>query len=113
MTNIFLDTEFTGLKQNTSLISLALIAEDERSLYIESNNYDHNLVDDWIAKNVISNLFVLKKRQLQDWSVEFGYAEGYLHTGHWNCGSIVYTEDDYSIKDLIINWLSLYKEDAN
>lgn len=111
MTNIFLDTEFTGLRQNTSLISLALIADDERSLYIESNNYDHTLVDDWIAENVINNLFILKQKHFEDCSVEFGYAVGYLNNPlQWNDGRIVYAENDYSVKDEIVSWLSPYEE---
>lgn len=66
MTNIFFDLEFTGLVQKTSLISIALVAEDGRSLYIESNLYDRSLVDDWIAENVIDNLFLLNQKHFED-----------------------------------------------
>jgi len=53
---IFLDTEFTGLHQNTTLISIGLVAMDGREFYGEFNDYDQNQVDDWIKDNVISNL---------------------------------------------------------
>jgi len=33
MTKVFLDTEFTGLHQGTSLISLALVAESGEEFY--------------------------------------------------------------------------------
>ncbi len=54
---VFFDTEFTGLHQNTTLISIGMVAEDGRELYCELNDYDKTQVDDWIEKNVISNLY--------------------------------------------------------
>ena len=53
---VFFDMEFTGLHQNTTLISIGCVAEDGRSFYAESNDYDRNQVDEWIQKNVIDNL---------------------------------------------------------
>jgi hypothetical protein len=53
---IFFDTEFTGLHQNTTLISIGLIAEDNRTFYAEAFDYDHAQVDEWIKEHVIANL---------------------------------------------------------
>lgn len=53
---IYFDTEFTGLHQNTTLISIGMIAEDGRSFYAEFSDYDKKQVDKWIQKNVINNL---------------------------------------------------------
>ncbi len=53
---IFLDTEFTGLHKGTSLVSLALVANNGKEFYAEFNDYDSNQVDDWIAANVFSKL---------------------------------------------------------
>ena len=53
---IFLDTEFTGLHSNTTLISIGLISEDGRTFYAELNDYDTSQVNDWVRDNVISNL---------------------------------------------------------
>lgn len=53
---IFFDMEFTGLHQNTTLISIGLIAEDGRELYCELNDYDVDQLDDWLITNVIKNL---------------------------------------------------------
>ncbi len=55
---IFMDTEFTGLHQNTTLISLGMVAENDRTFYGELNDYDESQVDDWIQKNVIANLYL-------------------------------------------------------
>ena len=52
---IFFDTEFTGLHQNTTLISIGCIDENGRTFYAESTDYDRSQVDDWIQKNVITN----------------------------------------------------------
>lgn len=54
--NIFFDTEFTGLHQNTTLISIGLVSEDGQTFYGEFNDYDTTQVDDWIKENVLNNL---------------------------------------------------------
>ena len=55
-TKIFFDTEFTGLHQNTTLISIGLVSEDNRTFYAEFNDYDRLQCDDWIKEHVIDNL---------------------------------------------------------
>ncbi len=37
-------------------------------LDIESNNFDRALIDDWIAENVINNLFILQQKHFEDCS---------------------------------------------
>ena len=54
---IFFDTEFTGLHQDTTLISIGMIAEDGRELYCELDDYNKTQIDDWLKDNVIQNLF--------------------------------------------------------
>ena len=53
---IFFDTEFTGLVQDTSLISIGLVAEDGRKLYMELNDYDETKINSWLQENVINKL---------------------------------------------------------
>lgn len=53
---LFLDTEFTGLHQATTLISLGIVSDDGRVFYAEFNDYDKSQVDDWILENVIDHL---------------------------------------------------------
>ena len=60
---VFFDTEFTGLHQHTTLISIGLVAEDGRTFYAELTDYNHNQVDDWIRKNVIDNLTINTERK--------------------------------------------------
>ena len=53
---IFFDTEFTGLHQSTTLISIGLIAETGESFYAELTDFDKTQLNDWLKENVIKNL---------------------------------------------------------
>ena len=55
-TKIFFDTEFTGLHQNTTLISIGFISECGKTFYAELTDYDKSQIDDWLKVNVIDNL---------------------------------------------------------
>ena len=55
-TKIFFDTEFTGLHQKTTLISIGLISECGKTFYAELNDFDQSQIDDWLTENVIVNL---------------------------------------------------------
>lgn len=53
---VFMDLEFTSLRKDADLISIALISEDGKKIYTEFNDYSADKVNDWISDNVISNL---------------------------------------------------------
>lgn len=55
-TKLFFDTEFTGLHQNTTLISIGIVSDCGRRFYAEFTDYDKAQVNDWIQANVINNL---------------------------------------------------------
>lgn len=55
---LFLDTEFTGLHQNTSLISFALVSEEGHEFYAEILDYDKSQLDAWLLKNVVNELYL-------------------------------------------------------
>jgi hypothetical protein len=57
MTELFLDTEFTGLQQNTTLISLALVSKNlDCSFYAEFVDYDKEQLNQWLKDNVLEGL---------------------------------------------------------
>jgi hypothetical protein len=56
ITNVYFDTEFTGLENGTTLISIGAIDSDGRSFYAELTDYNKDKIDDWLQKNVINNL---------------------------------------------------------
>lgn len=96
---IFLATEFTGLHQQTTLISIGLISENGKTFYAELTDYDKNQIDEWLKKNVIDNLLyndlsdlgliidynidnyrmkaasVSVKERLSEWLMQFGDVE--------------------------------------
>lgn len=53
MTKIFYDSEFTGLHQRTTLISMGLSSECGREFYAEFADYDRSQCDRWIEENVL------------------------------------------------------------
>lgn len=55
-TRIYFDTEFTGLHQGTTLISIGCIAETGETFYAELTDYSREQIDDWLQTNVIDNL---------------------------------------------------------
>lgn len=89
---IFFDTEFTGLHQNTTLISIGLVSEDNKTFYAEFTDYDTNQLNDWIQNNVLNNLYVNSSQNtyipnyhigthkdiaiaLKNWLSQFDYVE--------------------------------------
>ncbi len=52
---LFFDTEFTGLHNDTTLISIGIIAENGQKFYAEFADYDESQCDDWIKENVLKH----------------------------------------------------------
>ncbi len=76
MKKIFFDTEFTGGGQNTSLISIGMVSECGKTLYLELNDYDRSQVTPWIERNILN---LLKgeavssqeaKKIIEDWFIQ-------------------------------------------
>lgn len=53
---VFFDCEFTGLHQQTTLVSIALIAESGKKFYAELSDYDEQQLDPWLIDHVINGL---------------------------------------------------------
>jgi len=54
---VFLDTEFTGLHQGTTLVSIGMVDENGQKFYAEITDYDETQIDEWLKVNVIDNLY--------------------------------------------------------
>jgi hypothetical protein len=93
-TKIFFDTEFTGLHQNTTLISIGLISECGKTFYAEFNDYNLKQVDPWIQENVINNLQYKGIFQKLDETKE----------------SISYKSTTENIKEKIKTWLAQFEQ---
>lgn len=73
-TRVFLDTEFSGLHQATTLISIGLIAETGQTFYAELTDYDQAQVDGWLKENIIDKLIL-------DGSTNAAYLEEWILQG--------------------------------
>jgi hypothetical protein len=58
---VFFDTEFTGLRQNTTLISIGCVSESGHEFYAEFSDYDYEQLDEWARRNVIANLSKMRQ----------------------------------------------------
>ncbi|MDZ4809885.1 MAG: 3'-5' exoribonuclease [Bacteroidota bacterium] len=92
MTKVFLDTEFTGLHQGTSLISLALVAESGEEFYGEFTDYDKKQLNEWLKENVIPKLWLTNNLPFQKSS------EGVYQRG-----------DRKTIKEALEKWLTQFE----
>jgi len=55
-TKLFMDSEFTGLHQKTTLISIGIVAETGEMFYAELTDFDPLQIDEWLTENVLRNL---------------------------------------------------------
>lgn len=61
---IFFDSEFTQLRQDSTLISIGLVADNGKEFYAELNDFNPILVNAWIYDNVIEKLKFRDKDEL-------------------------------------------------
>jgi len=68
---IFLDTEFTGLHQKTTLISIGLVSEEGHAFYAEFDDFDLSQVDGWIKENVTDRLWIQNPELKYDHNISY------------------------------------------
>ena len=94
-TKIFFDTEFTGLHQNTTLISIGLISECGKTFYAELTDYDKSQIDDWLQNNVLDNLILSE--------IEHG------DKGNFSFTDAKYVGNMFGLKHILTEWLSQFE----
>lgn len=57
--NLYFDTEFTGLRKDTTLVSIGISAENGKKFYAEFSDYDGSQCDDWIKENVLKHTILV------------------------------------------------------
>lgn len=126
MSLLFFDAEFTGLRKDTTLISLGIISGNGKKFYAEFTDFNWDYVDDWIQKNVLDKLILKKfyphggkeiEKQMEEWKNE-GYEVSNLPT--MNTFYLLYntkrTNDDFTevvgdsdwIREALSEWLSQF-----
>lgn len=91
-TKIYFDTEFTGLHQETTLISMGLVSDTGRKFYAEFSDYDHEQCDEWIQANVISKLLYSDK----------------LFTGDITTSDFAMRGDKIAVSQCLSDWLAQF-----
>lgn len=93
--NLYYDSEFTGLHQHSTFISLAFIDDEGRAFYAEFTDYRQEQCDAWIQEHVLQHTRWLSQNEIKPQY----YVEGQLTS----C-----LGDSKVIRDALINWLSPY-----
>jgi len=104
---IFFDAEFTGLHQNTTLVSIGLTSKDGRTFYAELNDFDQNQVDDWIRMHVLQNLLfhAPPEGQQEYWTQSRVTPEMPLHQA-WN---LEMRGNSDEVANSLTEWLSQFE----
>jgi hypothetical protein len=108
-TKLFFDTEFTGLHKNTTLISIGIVSDCDKTFYAELNDYDISQIDDWLQKNVIDQLIMRPPKQNEDEYYSADRAKDNpigksLYEGY----SIQLRCNSKVLKDELIKWLTQF-----
>lgn len=69
---LFLDAEFTGLHQFSTLISLALVSETGTAFYAEFTDFEREQLDDWLRDNVVAHTRWLQQGIEGPWAGQEG-----------------------------------------
>lgn len=72
----FLDTEFIEYPCTIDLVSIGLVSEDNRKLYLVSNEYDASKANDFVKNNVLTkldkqNAEILSNKKIAQRVIEF------------------------------------------
>ena len=70
--NLFYDSEFTGLHQSTTLISVGFVSETGAEFYAEFSDYDQSQCDEWIKRNVLAHTRWLQQTAQQPFALQEG-----------------------------------------
>ena len=95
-TKVYFDTEFTGLHQKTTLVSIGLISECGKRFYAELMDYDKEQIDGWLQTNIIDNLYLDKTP--------------YVTVRKANGSDITHYGDTGSLRDKLTEWFEQFFE---
>ncbi|MGH8548239.1 MAG: 3'-5' exoribonuclease domain-containing protein [Methylococcales bacterium] len=95
--NLYFDSEFTGLHQSSTLISIAFTADDNREFYAEFNDYDSGQCNEWINENVLKHTRWIKDQDAK--------------TGSWRQDSQTFCYGDTPlVRASLSQWFASYDE---
>ena len=102
---VFFDTEFTGLHQNTKLISIGLVSEDNKTFYAENCSFQDGFKTEsdskWADENLITHLKFYGKS-----TNEYNNSVLSMMTANLSSNSVFGEEE--LIRDSLGDWLSMF-----
>lgn len=101
--NIFFNIQSTGLSKSSSIISLGLIADDNSSIYVELNDFNHSQITDFIEKNIMTATI--------EFSREYQFRNGKLFSQKYPTCEY-YTGNKENIRKKVLAWIDK-KDDGN
>lgn len=72
MKKVFIDTEFTGLHKDTTIISIGMKAPTGDRFYAEFTDYDKSQVNSWLQENIIDKLLFNDKGEFTSLKKDYG-----------------------------------------
>jgi hypothetical protein len=103
---IFFDEEFTGLRQNTTLISIGLISDCGKTFYAEFTDFDYSQIDDWLRSNVLCHTQV-KGILSEDMNIKPFFISSNIMDGT-TTGNITMLGDTDAVKYALAMWLESF-----
>lgn len=92
---LFFDMEFTGLRKDTTVITLGIVDQNGRSIYTEYTDYDKKQIDNWLKKNVLANTMYLKNNNIE-------------YINYFEKGNTICVGDTNKNRKHILEWLAFY-----
>jgi len=99
-TKLFLDTEFTGLHKDTTLISIGIVSECGKTFYAELTDYNKLQIDDWLQENVIDKLILRKPKNTEEAVIDY--------SNHPK--KVTFCGDSGNLKTTLEDWFSQFNE---
>jgi hypothetical protein len=107
-TKVFMDCEMTGLHQGTTLISIGLISECDKTFYAELTDYDQNQIDEWLRENVINKLTLPMPQGdtgVGEWDAACDYSASFDKDG-----SATYKGVSAGLPRILSDWLNNFEK---
>ncbi|HEX2615078.1 MAG TPA: 3'-5' exoribonuclease [Nitrososphaera sp.] len=97
MPRYFYDTEFQEDGREIDLISIGIVCEDGRELYLQSVNADYGTLSTWVRAHVLPNLVIcphaIVSHKQTDHDIPGPLSD--MHTHWWNDGVCPYAEEKH------------------
>jgi len=110
-TKLFMDLEFTGLKQDTEIISLGITSQHGYSFYAELTDFDMEKAsqDQFIVENVLPHLYLDKKFESIAENTHYRDPNELKQVEDVQNNTVYFRGTLKELKSYLIDWLARFK----